>query len=349
MAIIYVDLIDACHMRCPTCVRGTRILPNTSRRIPIELFERIVRKAKTEGYDSVGLYNWTEPFLNPQIPRYIRIVKALNLACDVSSTLSFSGRLPLIEQALRAGLDTLIVSVSGYTQETHQINHRGGILSLVKENLEHISRMLTTEEIKTKVVLRFLKFAHNLSEEALVEDYARRLGLAFETLEGIGMVDNPVSNYAHAEAFQTRLQNYTPSRPYERDGEVCPIIMDTVAVDANGTVSLCCANPNFPFLSIGQYQEMTQSEILLGRYTHPICPSCSIPRRAVTHHDRRQLSGALAARLRTPGETKTSDAIKQSLYILITGAKRSLYILVSRTKQRLKSWLGMAQRLNPLH
>lgn len=337
MAILYVDLIDACHMKCPTCVRGTRLLPNSSRRMPIDLFERIVVKAKSEGYEVVGLYNWTEPFLNAKAPQYIGIVKGLGLKCDISTTLSFSGRMPLVEAALRAGLDTLIVSVSGYTQDVYEIDHRGGDLALVKRNLEQLSRLMTDRTIKTRVVLRFLKFAHNIADEPLVEKYARQLGFSFEPLQGVGMVDNPVSNYANAESFQARLMDYSPSRPHERPGEICPLIMDTVAVDAQGIVSLCCANPNFPFMEIGPYTDLSQAEIVLGRYTHPICPTCCFPRRQATSQDRERLMDALAARLGGEEDSRPATA----------PAAAELVAPFPRLGRRVVSWLGIGRM--PLH
>lgn len=334
MPVIYVDLIDACHLRCPTCVRGTRLLPNSARRMPLDLFERIVAKARQEGYDTVGLYNWTEPFLNPRIPDYVRLVKSAGLACDASSTLSLRARTDLIAETLRAGLDKLIVSLSGFTQETHAVNHRGGDLALVKQNLETISRLRAAERIPTEVVLRFLRFDHNADDAGPLADYARRLGFAFEILPGVGMVDNPISNYVHEDVYRSRLANYSPARPHERPGEVCPLIMETIAVDAGGMVSLCCANPSFPALEIGPYLELTGPEILLARYTHPICPSCAFPRRAATADDGARLLDALASRL------CLADAAPPGVSTTATDET-----ILTPLHRRLQTWLARGRRL----
>ncbi|NEX19215.1 radical SAM protein [Thiorhodococcus mannitoliphagus] len=340
MSIIYVDLIDACHMKCPTCVRGTRLLPNSSRRIPMAQFERIVAKAKHEGYENVGLYNWTEPFLNARIADYIRVVKSLDLNCEVSTTLSFRGRTALIEESLRAGLNRLIVSVSGFTQELHQINHRGGNLAMVKANLEHMAQLMAREPIKTQILLRFLRFDHNQGEEPLVADYARQLGFAFEPLQGVGMVDNPISNYAHQEGYLERLRDYSPARLQMHDGEVCPLIMETVAVDANGMVSLCCANPNYPALEIGPYLELTREEIMIRRYAHPLCPSCAFPRRAATPEDHKHLLGALSVRLKATkeiGSLGESPGDRSGISTDLGSAG-----MLDGLKGRLKRWLAFS-------
>ena len=62
--IAWIDTIDVCHLECPTCIRGVRGMQNTPRKMPLEMFEQIVAKVKTERYGRIGLYNWTEPFLN---------------------------------------------------------------------------------------------------------------------------------------------------------------------------------------------------------------------------------------------------------------------------------------------
>ncbi|MBK1721643.1 radical SAM protein [Thiocystis violacea] len=300
MPICYVDLIDACHLKCQTCVRGTRVMPNTAVKMPLDYFERTVAKAKSEGYDVIGLYNWAEPFLNAKVADYVAIVKRSGLCCDISTTLSFAGREHLIEQVLAAGLDSMIVSISGFDQEVHAINHRGGDLRLVKANLERISALKRHGNIHTSVVLRFLKFDYNADEEARLRDYADTLGFQFQALQANGDPARPASALKVADAYRERLRGFTAARPYEQPGDICPLIADTIAIGANGQVTLCCGNPSFDFLDIGDYLDTSKEELLLTRFTHPMCASCTFPRRPATDADRAALTGALLARLGEP-------------------------------------------------
>jgi hypothetical protein len=43
-----VDTVDACHLRCPTCIRGVRGLPNTPAKMGLVTFSRILDKLRTE-------------------------------------------------------------------------------------------------------------------------------------------------------------------------------------------------------------------------------------------------------------------------------------------------------------
>lgn len=297
MSFCFVDIIDACNLRCPTCVRGTRLLPNTTRKMSKTTFEKIVKKANAEGYKTIGLFNWTEPFLNKQIPDYVEIIKKEGLYCDVSTNLSFASRSLLIRESLIAGIDNLIVSISGLTQEVYQRNHRGGSLGSVMKNLEEISKLQANGTISTRVNLRFLKFDYNMDEIAEIEAYATSLGIMLEIVEGVGHPDQPVKTYAGKDLYKNRLKNYVSESPYEKDGEVCHLIMDTISIDATGAIFICCAYPNYPMLKIGNYLEISKHQILMKRYFHPICSSCPSPRRLITESDREKLMCAFLSKI----------------------------------------------------
>ncbi|MBW2596427.1 MAG: hypothetical protein JRC93_10715 [Deltaproteobacteria bacterium] len=118
----------------------------------------------------------------------------------------------------------------------------------------------------------------------------------------------PLKTYT-SNIYQDRLKNYVPDKPYEQDGEVCPLIMDTISIDASGKAFVCCACPNYWFFRIGAYLEMTKDEILMKRYSHPICASCPFPRRDATDPDRNALVGALVSRLSRPGQGSMSGLV----------------------------------------
>jgi MoaA/NifB/PqqE/SkfB family radical SAM enzyme len=283
VSICYVDVIDACHLRCATCVRGRRLLPNDVRhRMTMETFSQIVDKAKREGYPAIGLYNWSEPFLNPEIDRYVALVRRAGLFCDISTTLSFRNREALIERTIRAGLATMIVSVSGARQSTHEINHRGGNLEIVHANLEWIGRLIRDSGINTRVELRFLTFGYNGVETAEAAEQAQRFGVDFLAVPATGDPFNPDHNGDRPADITRRLNDFNGSRPYDSEGHICPLIMDTIAIDVRGRVLQCCATPIYDSLAIGDYLAEDQDALLRKRYTHPICATCSFPRRPLT-------------------------------------------------------------------
>jgi pyruvate-formate lyase-activating enzyme len=300
--LLYVDVIDACHLKCPTCVRGVRAFPNTARKMPLDMFRAIVAKAKADGAYRVSIFSWIEPFLCRDLFDYTEAIRAAGLPCGMSSTLSLR-RIPQFERTLRH-VDLLTVSISGFDQETYEINHKGGNLVWVKENLERISALRQSGEIATEVTLRLLLFDYNRAHEAPLRDYASALGLRFEALLAAGHPLRAPQPANMRDKIGARLGAFSSERPHEPQGKVCPLIFEHVTLNAAGDVYQCTAYGNYDVLNIGPYLSLSREEVLLRRYMQPICNSCSWGRRAATETEHRLLQQALAHRMGLPIEDR---------------------------------------------
>jgi len=294
--MLWVDTVDVCNLKCPTCIRGLRGMANSAKTLPLDKFDGIAKKAWSEGYSQIGLFSWTEPFINPKLHEYIAIVKKHNLFCAVSSNFSLR-RIPGLERALRAGIDLLIVSVSGFDQEVYQINHVGGNLVYVKENLRSVARMKRDGEVSTRIVLRFIEFEYNKEQQAKLAAFAADLGIDFETIEGGGGDPRLAPFIPDPDHYEDAIKTFRSGRPHEGVGKVCNLMFGQTPVDADGNVFLCCAFPYYDSFRIGSYLDLPQEEILLRRYSHPYCGQCSAPRRDATPDDHQALLEAVSYRM----------------------------------------------------
>ncbi len=294
---IQIDIMDRCNLRCRTCIRGMGLMKNSPGLMPIDLFKKIVRKAKDEGYPAIAFTNWTEPFLCKDLNKYLYAVKENGLFCIVSSNLSLE---PMsvqttIKNALMAGPDRLFVSVSGYEQAVYEVNHVGGNISWVKENLDYIALLKREKTIDTDIVLKFICFDYNSDDEQLLSNYAKKLGLGFLKVEGSS---HPSRSDAFAkdrteDFYSNMLKNYRPSTAQQKNGEVCDLVMRDIPIDCRGDVYLCCALPNYQAFNFGPFLEMPFEEILFKRYVHPFCSACQLPRRKMTENELVMLADGL--------------------------------------------------------
>jgi len=63
-----IDIVDTCNLRCVICPRGVYYKDNTSDRMDLGLFNRLLDKISSEcECKYISLYNWTEPFLHPEL------------------------------------------------------------------------------------------------------------------------------------------------------------------------------------------------------------------------------------------------------------------------------------------
>ena len=280
--VILIDLVDACNLRCPTCVRGLRYMKNHKRQMEYGLFTAIIDKAAFLGLRYVALYNFTEPFLCRELPRYMAYVKQQGLFCELSSNLSFP-HLPHLIPSLTF-CDKLIVSLSGFSQGVYQINHRGGNVAFVKRNLELIAAAKARGEIATDVCVRYFIFDHSEAEYLLFEGFVQELGLRIQRWRGkhnpyvahpaITKHDEVVwlKNYANFQGIVRASERIAASA-----GTACRVAITPVPVDWRGDVFLCCQIPAVESSRIGNFLEDDFDVIQYRRATHPLCATCQNP------------------------------------------------------------------------
>ena len=291
--IAWIDTIDVCHLRCPTCIRGVRGLENSSNKMSLSTFAAVVRRLKDQGYRRIGLYDWTEPFLNRNIGDYVGAAKRAGFFVTLSSTLSLPN-IANLEATLAAGLDLLTVSISGIDQETYEINHVGGVLQYVTRNLAAVREIIIRRALALQVDLRFLRFDYNGHQENQLRDYAQSMGFQFEVLDGVGHPKwNWLKDYNN-ERYVREAEAAVNKRSPEDEGKACELMFNQIVIDCLGDVYLCCAMPNFPSLRIGKFLEMTSDEILAAKFRHPFCRACTMPRRDRTSDEERRLRKALS-------------------------------------------------------
>jgi hypothetical protein len=292
----YIDIIDACHLKCPTCVRGAGVLRNSAAKMPLDIFRAVLDKLKCEGYRRIGLFSWTEPFLARDLQDYVAEVKKRHLSCLLSTTLSFR-HIDNLEATLLAKPDLVTVSVSGADQATYQINHVGGHLAYVFANLERAASIVQSNaQTTTFIQLRLIKFGYNASHEEPLRAFAAKLGIAFEAIDGVG--DPRYSDLGKYTDGLIRAQIASaPETGPESCGKVCNLMFDQISIDCHGDLYTCCAMPTHPSLRIGPYLDLSAEEILLRRWTHSFCKVCDWPRREATNADRQRLYRAVAATL----------------------------------------------------
>ena len=327
--IAYVDTIDACHLKCPSCVKGVRAIPNSGRKMPLEMFQRVLDKLGAAGYRKISLYNWTEPFLNRNLEDYIARVKSAGLFCELSTTLSLR-HIDNLEAALLAGVDRIVVSISGFNQAIYQINHVGGKVEYVIANLQRTRSLLDQHGLTPQILVKMIRFEYNAHEESKLCALAEGLRFDFEVIEGTADPTTEARARKHGdEYYEYIISKSGPSDTPEARGQVCPLLFDQITIDVTGDVHLCCAFPTFASLRIGSYLDMSDDEILLRRYQHPLCRVCHMPRRPASAGDGERI--ALAMRKRFPFEPELVPSSER-------GVVASTQPLMLRQKWW-KSWL----------
>lgn len=277
----WVDVVSGCNLRCTACPVGmpeyTNSIGKSLREMDLETFEKICLKAKEEsgGNCRFGLYNWTEPTLHSRLHELIAIAMKHDVPCGISSNLNYDYDWSLLKPLQ---LWNFTITVSGFTQKTYAINHRGGRIEPVLANLIRISEELSDWPSFANIDVRYLVHRENQHEVHLFKHFCDRLGMKFtpyhayymplekmfEGLEGIP----PGFEYIEysPQMVVNAIGDHRSQKCFMRDSQVC--------IDVDGNYSVCCVeSPSSERL--GSFLDTSHKEMQKKRFSSELCQKCT--------------------------------------------------------------------------
>jgi MoaA/NifB/PqqE/SkfB family radical SAM enzyme len=234
-----IDPSNICNLRCPLCPTGLGTLGRERGRMSLEKFQSLIDQIVPYAY-LVEMYNWGEPFLVPHIFDMIAYASSRRIAVRLSSNMNHFNR-EMAAKAVASGLDSVLVSVDGSTQETYAKYRRGGNLQRVLESI----RMLVEEKRKAKsrtpfITLRILANRYNEDQIGEMREIAHELGVdAFTT--GTLFVDT--TNPQQIEEWLPRreeLSYYDYSAEKLENTWHCADLWESVTINWDGGLAPCC-------------------------------------------------------------------------------------------------------------
>ena len=177
---LLVDPSNSCPLRCPGCLHNQyfrqhkNIIDWPDGLLTLETFELFLRQFAPYAL-YMHFFNWGEPLLNKQTPKFIEMAKGFCLDTVLSSNLNVKFD---AEELVRSGLDFLILSVDGATAENYQKYRRGGDLELVLGNIKKLVAAKKKYSMQSpRLIWQFLTFEHNVAEIPLAMEMAKDLGV----------------------------------------------------------------------------------------------------------------------------------------------------------------------------
>ncbi len=174
---LFVDPANACQLACPGCVHTANPAYKSSFHWPNKTLKVDQYEAFLSGlgpFASFGmLYNYGEPLLSPHFPTLVRLAKSYLMYTMASTNLS----LPIDADAIvGSGLDWLIISIDGTTQDVYGRYRRRGKLDLVLDNVRKLVAAKKRAGSQTPYLCwQFLTFEHNAHQVEEAMQLARLL------------------------------------------------------------------------------------------------------------------------------------------------------------------------------
>jgi hypothetical protein len=272
--VFNIDVISACSLRCPSCPQGQFNGRMARGLMKPELLERILDKARHETVlCGVHLYNWAEPFLHPKLSQLVELVNDAATQCYLSTNLNQWGDMDAV---LDQQPHSIRISCSGFTQTVYEKAHKGGDIETVKN---YMARLSAAKSPTTHVHLLWHQYPHNEHESSLMEDYCARLGFAFVPAQAYHTpLETVVEAWAQGRNANPPWPLHTSLEQHQRmvsgRNEECSLQMQGIALDANGSVQLCCGVFDQKRFTLGNYLEMPIEEVQRAKFEHSFCEKC---------------------------------------------------------------------------
>lgn len=280
----------SCNLRCPECPSGLRSFTRPTGMLEGGFF----RKTIDEIHDRLLyliFYFQGEPYLNPEFLEMVSYASAKRIYTATSTNAHY-----LTEEAAKktveSGLDRLIISIDGTTQDVYEQYRVGGKLEKVLEGARNIVKW--KKQLRSKkpfVIFQFLVVKPNEHQIGEVKRIAGEIGVDQVRLKTAQVYDyekdpnglipenEKYSRYEKMPDGSFRAKNKLSNHCWKLwhanvitwDGLVVPCCFDKDATHRLGDLK------KSSFRDIWQNEEYRKfrSGLMQGRSNNPICSNCS--------------------------------------------------------------------------
>ncbi|MBN1462457.1 MAG: SPASM domain-containing protein [Paludibacteraceae bacterium] len=171
-----IEPVNYCMLSCPECPAGNGSLTRKAGQMSLFTYSSLIKQAAP--YVSyLTLYFQGEPLLHPNFIEFIQVAKE-NKIYTSSSTNAQLLNDEMAEKIVKSGLNKLIISIDGTTQETYEKYRVGGSLEKAKEGVKAIVKWKKALQLNYPFVeLQFLVLKHNEHQLPEIKQLAKELGV----------------------------------------------------------------------------------------------------------------------------------------------------------------------------
>src|SRR6201996_2793735 len=159
----------SCNLRCPECPSGLRAFTRPTGMLENSFFKQTIDELSKDLLYLI-FYFQGEPYLNPAFLEMVAYASAKGIYTATSTNAHYLNDRNA-RRTVESGLDRLIISIDGTTQEVYEQYRVGGKLDKVLEGARNIVRW--KKELKSKTPFIFFQFLVVRPNEHQLDDIRR--------------------------------------------------------------------------------------------------------------------------------------------------------------------------------
>ena len=286
---ISIEPTTACNLACPECPSGLKKFTRDTGNIKLEFNKKMIDQLHKK-LMYVNFYFQGEPFIHPHFLEMVRYASSKKIYTSTSTNAHFLND-ELARKTVESGLDRLIISIDGITQETYASYRINGKLDKVLEGTRNIMKWKKQLKAKTPYVIyqmlvvkpneHQIEDAKKLAREMGVDEIRFKTAQVYEPVDGHPLIPQ---NEAYSRYRKTNEGTYVIKNKLENqcwrmwqgcvltwDGLVVPCCFDKDATHRMGDLK------SQSFREVWKNKEYNnfRSKILKSRKEIDICKNCS--------------------------------------------------------------------------
>jgi MoaA/NifB/PqqE/SkfB family radical SAM enzyme len=171
-----IEPTTACNLGCPECPSGLKQFTRPTGKLNLDVHQEMLNQTSKSVF-YINYYFQGEPFLHPQFLDLIRQAKKHKIYTATSTNAHFIDQ-KKAEEIIGSGLDRLIISIDGLTQETYE-NYRvhGNLAKVIEATKLLIAAKKQKKSATPHLIFQFLAVKPNEHEIPAVFTLGNELGI----------------------------------------------------------------------------------------------------------------------------------------------------------------------------
>ena len=286
---VSIEPTTACNLRCPECPSGLRSFSRPTGNLKEDFFRKMIDELYRELMYLI-FYFQGEPYINPKFLDMVKYASNKGIYTITSTNGHFLND-KNAEQTIRSGLDRLIISVDGTSQEVYENYRKSGKLETVLQGARNVVKWKQKLKSSTPhIVFQFLVVKPNQHQIPEIYKLAEEIGI-----DEVKLKSAQVYNYENGNPLIPTIDKYARYRKkengkYEVKNELlnqCWKLWHSCVITWDGMVVPCCFDKDaihrLGDLKSSSFKELWQdnlyhefrAKLLQGRDKIEICTNCT--------------------------------------------------------------------------
>jgi radical SAM protein with 4Fe4S-binding SPASM domain len=286
---ISIEPTTSCNLRCPECPSGLRSFTRPTGMLEKKFFQKTIDELHS---DLIYLYFYFqgEPYLNPDFLDMVKYASQKNIYTVTSTNAHYLDE-ENAKKTVESGLDRIIISIDGTTQETYESYRVGGQLQKVLDGTKNLVQWRKKLNSKTPhIIFQFLVVKPNehqidevnrIAKETGVDEVKLKTAQVYDYEAGSELIPSieKYSRYEKTSDGKYKIKNNLDNHCWKLwhssvitwDGKVVPCCFDKDAAHQMGNLQ----QTTFREIWNNPAYQNFRSKILQSRKEIDICRNCT--------------------------------------------------------------------------